>query len=160
MGPRPHPALGQTPFSDFAATGRVSRPGRWRRHGTVLHNLFQFGFAGLAGICLLGAFLRRAHRVSFFAAAICAGSAAFAAHYDVFWALAVFGMGTLWALFCATNFIDLAWRAKVGFVLFLALGAGICIYPTYYDERVRAENDAAQGQLERATTPEEKAEAT
>jgi preprotein translocase subunit SecD len=100
----------------------------------VLHNLLQFGFAGLAGICLLGAFLRRAHRGSFFTAAVCAGSAAISAHYDVFWSLAVFGMATAWALFCATSFIDLAWRAKTGFVLFLALGAALCIYPTYHDE--------------------------
>jgi preprotein translocase subunit SecD len=101
----------------------------------VLHNLFQYGFAGLAGICLLGAFLRRAHRGSFFAAAICAGSAAVAAHYEVFWALAVFGIGTAWALFCATSYLDLAWRAKTGFVLFLGVGAVLCIYPTYHDER-------------------------
>jgi preprotein translocase subunit SecD len=100
----------------------------------VLHNLFQFGFAGLAGLCLLGAFLRRAHRGSFFAAAICAASAAIAAHYDVFWALVVFGGGTAWSLFCATNYIDLAWRAKTGFVLFLALGSAVAIYPTAYDE--------------------------
>jgi preprotein translocase subunit SecD len=100
----------------------------------VLHNLLQFGFAGFAGIYLLGAFLRRAHRGSFFAAAICAGSAAIAAHYDVFWALAVFGMGSVWALFTATNLIDLGWRVKTGFVLFLAMGAALCIYPTYYDE--------------------------
>lgn len=100
----------------------------------MLHNLFQFGFAGLAGICLLGAFLRRVHRGSFFAAAISAAAAAIAARYDVFWALAVFGLGTVWALFCATSYIDLAWRAKTGFVIFLGLGAVLCIYPTVYDE--------------------------
>ena len=101
----------------------------------MLHNLFQFGFAGLAGICLLGAFLRRAHRGSFFAAAITAGSAAIAAHFNIFWALSVFGIGTLWALFCATSYVDLAWRVKTGFVFFLGLGAALCIYPTYHDER-------------------------
>ena len=100
----------------------------------MLHNLFQFGFAGLAGICVLAAFLRRVHRGSFFAAAISAFAAAVAARYDVFWALAVFGLGTVWALFCATSYIDLAWRAKTGFVLFLGLGAALCIYPTYHDE--------------------------
>src|SRR5262249_49883335 len=102
---------------------------------TVLHNLLQFGFAGLAGICVLAAFLRRAHRGSFFTAAVTAGSAAGAARYDVFWALSVFSMGTGWALFCATSYIDLAWRVKSGFVIFLALGSALCIYPTYHDER-------------------------
>jgi preprotein translocase subunit SecD len=100
----------------------------------VLHNLFQFGFAGLAGIFVLAALLRRAHRGSFVMAAICAASAAVAAHYDVFWATATFGLGSVWALFTATNYIDLSWRAQTGMVIFLALGAGICIYPTYYDE--------------------------
>jgi preprotein translocase subunit SecD len=100
----------------------------------VLHNLFQFGFAGLAGICVLGAFLRRVHRGSFFMAAICAFAAAVAARYDVFWALAAFGLGTVWALFCATSYIDLAWRVKTGLVIFLALGSALCIYPTFYDE--------------------------
>jgi preprotein translocase subunit SecD len=101
----------------------------------VLQNLFQFGFAGLAGICVLAAFLRRAHRGSFFTAAVTAAAAAIAAHYGVFWALAVFGMGTVWPLFCATSFIDLSWRVKTGMVLFLALGSALCIYPTYHDER-------------------------
>jgi preprotein translocase subunit SecD len=101
----------------------------------VLHNLFQFGFAGLAGLCLLGAFLRRAHRASFFAAAMSAASAAVAAHFNGFPALVIFGLGSVWALFTATSFIDLAWRAKTGFVIFLALGAALCIYPTYHDER-------------------------
>jgi preprotein translocase subunit SecD len=101
----------------------------------VLHNLFQFGFAGLAGLCLLGALLRRSKRGSFLWAAVCAGAAAFAARYNVFWAEAVFGLMVPWALFCATSFIDLTWRAKTGFVFFLALGSALCIYPTYHDER-------------------------
>ena len=125
--------------------GRAWRPsagGRTKDESglQVLHNLFQFGFAGIAGICLLGAFLRRAHRGSFFAAAICAGAAAVAGHYGVFWALAVFGLASVWALFTATSYIDFAWRAKTGFVIFLALGAALCIYPTYHDQRFGRED--------------------
>jgi preprotein translocase subunit SecD len=100
----------------------------------VIHNLFQFGFAGLAGICLLAALLRRAQRASLLTAAASAGSAALAAHNDAFWVLVVFGLGSVWALVTATRFIDLAWRVKTGFVVFLALGAALCIYPTYHDE--------------------------
>src|SRR6185295_14497996 len=86
--PRHRPPEGRGP-----PAGRLP-PGRIGIH--VLHNLFQFGFAGFAGLCVLGALLRRAHRGSFLTAAICAGSAAIAAHYDVFWALAVFGLGSVW----------------------------------------------------------------
>ena len=41
-----------------------------------------------------------------------AGAAAVAAHYDVFWAVAVFGLMVPWALFCATSYIDSSWRVK------------------------------------------------
>jgi preprotein translocase subunit SecD len=116
----------------------------------VLHNLFQFGFAGLAGLCVVGALLRRNHRGSFLTAAVSAGSAAIAAHYGVFWALTVFALGAAWALFCATSYIDLAWRAKTGFVLALALGAALCIYPTYHDERFGREESPAHGSADEA----------
>ena len=101
----------------------------------MIHNFFQFGFAGIAGLCLIAALLRRPKRGSFVWATLSAGSAAVAAHYDVFWALAVFGLMVPWALVSASTFIDTGWRVKAGFVLFLALGAALCIYPTYHDER-------------------------
>jgi preprotein translocase subunit SecD len=93
--------------------------------------------------------LRRSRRGSFLCAAAAAGSAAVAAHYDVFWALAVFGFMVPWALLCATNILDLAWRAKTGFVLFLALGSALCIYPTYHDERYGKPADAGLTSVER-----------
>ncbi len=101
----------------------------------MLHDFLQYGFAGAAGLCLLAAWLSRPRRGVFIASAILAGSAAVAAHYSVFWALAMLGLAVPWALFCALSTIDMAWRVKTGFVLFLALGAGLCIYPTYHDER-------------------------
>ncbi|WP_437961661.1 protein translocase subunit SecD [Sorangium sp. So ce119] len=101
----------------------------------MLLNIFQYGFAGVAGLCLLGAWLSRPRRGVFTWAALAAGAAAIAAHYHVFWALATFGLMVPWALFCAGPWIDFAWRAKTGFVLFLALGSALCIYPTYHDER-------------------------
>jgi preprotein translocase subunit SecD len=121
----------------------------------VLHNLLQYGFAGLGALCVLAALLRRPKRGAFTWAAISAGSAAFAAHYDVFWALAVFGLMVVWALFCATNYIDLGWRAKAGFVIFLGLGAALCIYPTYHDERFGKIED--QGSSEERSEIETKA---
>jgi preprotein translocase subunit SecD len=116
----------------------------------VIHNLFQFGFAGLAGICLVAALLRRTHRGSFVAAALSAGSAAVAAHFDIFWAVAVFGLGAVWALFTATSFVDLWWRVKTGFVFFLGLGAVLSVYPTYMDERFGREEHADLSSDERS----------
>jgi preprotein translocase subunit SecD len=116
----------------------------------MLHNLFQFGFAGISGLCLLGALLNRARRVVLIWAALAALCAAGGAHYDVFWAFAFFGLMVPWALVCAGTYIDLAWRAKAGFVLYLALGAALCIYPTYHDEN--------QGRAVIEGTPDERAE--
>ena len=90
---------------------------------------------GRPALFALLALLLRSKRGVLVWAAVMAGSAAFAAHYDVFWATAFFGLAAIWAVFCAGNTIDLAWRAKTGFVLFLTLGSALCIYPTYHDER-------------------------
>jgi preprotein translocase subunit SecD len=101
----------------------------------MLHDILRFGFAGVALACVLGAWLSRPRRGSFVWAAIAAAVAAVSAHYHVFWALAVFGLMVPWALLTALSTIDFSWRAQTGFVLFLALGAWLCIYPTYHDER-------------------------
>jgi preprotein translocase subunit SecD len=57
-----------------------------------------------------------------------------------------------WALFCAGDWIDLSWRARTGFCLFLALFAGLSIYPTYFDERYNAPD------LDKNLTGEQQAE--
>jgi preprotein translocase subunit SecD len=101
----------------------------------MLHDIFVFGFAGIALLCALGAWISRPKRTIFVLAALSATSAAVAAYYHVFWALTMFGLMVPWIVFCALPWIDLAWRAKTGFVLFLALGSALCIYPSYHDER-------------------------
>jgi preprotein translocase subunit SecD len=100
----------------------------------MLQNILQFGFAGVALLAGLGIWLSRGKRGVFTWAAASAGAAAVAAHYNIFWALSVFALMAVWALFCATNILDLWWRVQTGFVLFLALGSALCIYPTYHDE--------------------------
>jgi len=108
----------------------------------MVHNVLQYGFAAVFVVCLLAAWLNRSRRVVFAWASLSAGAAAISAHYDVFWALCTFGLMIPWALFCAGNWIDMPWRAKTGFVLFLALGAALCIYPTYHDERFGRDDDS------------------
>jgi preprotein translocase subunit SecD len=100
-----------------------------------LHNALQYGFGAIALLSAIGAWISRGKRGSLFAAAFCAAVAGISAHYAVFWSTAMFGLCFVWALFCAGSWIDLAWRVKTGFVLFLALGAALVIYPTYHDER-------------------------
>ena len=121
----------------------------------MLHNILQFGFAGIAALCALAAWLNRSRRGSFTMAALAAAFAGISAHYHVFWSLAVFGLAVPWALFCALPFIDLGWRAKTGFVIFLALGSALCIYPTYHDERYGRLDDAGLSSDERSEREEQ-----
>src|SRR5258705_10336357 len=69
-------------------------------------------------------------RWSWWTAAICALSAAAAAHYDTFWALATFSLGMVWALVCTLPQMDFGWRLKTGFVAAIGLGAFLCVWPT------------------------------
>ena len=101
----------------------------------MLHNVFVFSFAGIAALCAVGAWISRPKRSIFVLAALAAACAAISAYYYVFWAFALFALCVPWVVFCALPWIDLNWRARVGFVLFLALGAALVIYPTYHDER-------------------------
>lgn len=101
----------------------------------MIYNILQYVFAGTAVLSGALAFWLRPKRGVFVVAALAAFFAFIAAHYQVFWASAVFGMCIPWALVCALPTIDIAWRAKTGFVLFCALSAALAIYPTYHDER-------------------------
>jgi preprotein translocase subunit SecD len=118
----------------------------------MLHNVFVYGFAGIAALSAVGAWISRPKRTIFALMAIAAASAAIAAYYYVFWAFALFALCVPWLAVCAMSWIDLAWRAKVGFVLFLALGSALVIYPTYHDEmflpRLEKQEAAAKGAQE------------
>jgi preprotein translocase subunit SecD len=100
----------------------------------MLQDILQYGFAGIAALCLVAAWLSRPKRGVFLWAAASAIFAALGARYESFWVFAIFGMMVPWALVTALNTIDFAWRIKAGFVLFLALGSALSIYPTYHDE--------------------------
>ena len=64
-----------------------------------------------------------------------------------------------WALVSASSFIDTGWRVKAGFVLFLALGAALCIYPTYHDERHGKIDDSGLASDERSAVETARARA-
>jgi preprotein translocase subunit SecD len=118
----------------------------------MIYNVLQYVFAGITALCLLGAWLGRTRRAVFVISALNALCAAVAARYHVFWATATFALFLPWALLCALPTIDMPWRMKTGFVLFLALGSALCIYPTYHDER--------WGRIDRSgLSPDERAKA-
>ncbi|MBW2522555.1 MAG: protein translocase subunit SecD [Deltaproteobacteria bacterium] len=101
----------------------------------MIHDIMQYGFAAIAALSLLGAWLARPQRMAFLWSAACASTAAAAAHYDVFWPVAVFGLMIIWSLFYALPIMQSGWRAKTGLAVYVAAGAALAIFPTYHDER-------------------------
>ncbi len=96
----------------------------------MIKNVLQFGFGGVALLCLVLGYVLKQRRWSFWSAAVCAGSAAIAANQDSFWVMASFGLGVIWALVCTLPFMDLAWRAKTGLVAAVGIGAVLFVWPT------------------------------
>lgn len=91
--------------------------------------------AAFGVLTFAGALVLRQRRGSLVATSILALIAAVAAHYGVFWVVALATLCIPWALFTAIQYIDAAWRFKTGFVIALGLGAALAIYPSYHDER-------------------------
>src|SRR5262249_24432866 len=96
----------------------------------MVNQVLQYAFGGLGLLFLVLAYFMRQRRFSWLTAGICAGSAGIAAHYGVFWVLATFGLGALWALVSGLPVMDFGWRLKTGFVVAIGLGAFLCVWPT------------------------------
>jgi preprotein translocase subunit SecD len=120
----------------------------------MIYNILQYVFAGLGALSVVLGVWQRQKRGVFVMSAAASFCSAIAAHYHVFWATAAFGLAVPWALVCALPTIDLGWRAKAGFVLFLALGSALTIYPTYHDERYGRIDRANLGPEERTKVEE------
>jgi preprotein translocase subunit SecD len=100
------------------------------RRQTMIDTYLKFGFGGVALLLAAAGFVSRSHRYALWTAAGSAAVAGLAAHYDSFWLVCTAGLGMVWALVCAGDTIDLAWRAKAGLTAAIALGAFLCLWPT------------------------------
>ncbi len=87
-------------------------------------------FGGAAALLLGAGLLRRPHRWSLWVSAACAGAAAAAAHHDAFWTMAIAGIGMVWALLTANEYVDFGWRFRVGMTAAVAIGSFLCVWPT------------------------------
>ncbi|MGH7294818.1 MAG: hypothetical protein ACRELB_07795, partial [Polyangiaceae bacterium] len=65
--------------------------------------------------------------------AVAAGSAALFFHFDSFWGLVTSGLVFVWSAVGLLPFLDGTWRLKVGFVVAVALGAGIALWPSAHN---------------------------
>jgi preprotein translocase subunit SecD len=79
---------------------------------------------------LLSGLVSRTRRVSTWTGAIAAGSAAFAAYHDAFWAMVVLGMIAATCAFAALEIVDLGWRLRFSLAASVA-GLGLLVlWPT------------------------------
>src|SRR5258708_6611380 len=101
----------------------------------MLYNIFQYSLLVAALVFAGVSLVVKPKRGVLLWAASSAAIAAISAHYHVFWSFAVFTMMIPWALVCAGDWIDMSWRLRTGFCVFLGLSAAMSIYPTYIDER-------------------------
>ena len=111
--------------------------------------VLQYVLAGFSAILLAVGYAQRSRRVGFWFGAICAGSAALAAHYDSFWTMVVLAIMSLWGFVGGLDFADTSWRMRfstvmtAGCIAFLALWPSLDVMtggkfpcPRYVEERV------------------------
>lgn len=96
----------------------------------MVDDILRWVLSGIGLVCFAAAFMGKSRRASFITAGLCAIGAGIAAHYHVFWVLGTLSLGAVWALVTALPVMDFAWRAKVGMVLAVGIGAVVCVWPT------------------------------
>ena len=97
---------------------------------SVIQHIPSIAFAAIFLVLATWGYLRRPRRNAFWFGAICAASAAVAAHYDAFWPLVSFGLLTLWAIIAGLNVVDMNWRLRFGLVVSLALLGFLSLWPS------------------------------
>lgn len=96
----------------------------------MVDDILRWVLSGIGLVCFAAAFMGKSRRASLMTAGLCAIGAGIAAHYHVFWVLGTLSLGAIWALVTALPVMDLAWRAKLGLVLAVGIGAVVCVWPT------------------------------
>ena len=96
----------------------------------MVDDILKWVLSGIGLACFAAAFMSKSRRGSFITAGLCAVGAGLAAHFHTFWVLGTLSLGMVWALFTALPTMDLAWRAKMGLVVAIGIGAFVSLWPT------------------------------
>ncbi|MCA9633162.1 MAG: protein translocase subunit SecD [Myxococcales bacterium] len=96
----------------------------------MVNTVLQYVFGGFAAVLIALGYVRRAHRVSQWAGAIAAGSAAVAAHYDAFWPMVLLVSIAIWCFFIGLEVVTFSWRARFGLVSGVAVLALLTLLPS------------------------------
>jgi preprotein translocase subunit SecD len=87
-------------------------------------------FGAFALMLLLSGLVGRTRRVSSWMGAVAAGSAAFAAYHDAFWAMVVFGMIAATCAFASLDVFELGWRLRFSLAASAAGLGFLVLWPT------------------------------
>ena len=93
-------------------------------------NPVTFVYGAFALVFLALGWVKRAHRVSLWLAAILAACGAGAAYFQAFWPMVMFGLLSLWSAFVAVELVDVAWRIRAGLVFTLLTTGFFVLWPT------------------------------
>jgi preprotein translocase subunit SecD len=89
-----------------------------------------YSFIGIALLLVVAGLVRRAKRGVLWFAAVLAGCAAAAAHFDAFWPMAMLGLCTLWMAILGLNTIDSGWCMRFGLTVSSALLGFLVLWPS------------------------------
>jgi preprotein translocase subunit SecD len=79
---------------------------------------------------LLGGYLRRQSRLSWWLGAIAAASAAAGGYYDAFWPLVCFAVIAAWCFVGGLKLLDSGWRMRFGVVMSVTVLAVVSLWPS------------------------------
>ena len=96
----------------------------------MVNTILMYSFIGMALLLVAAGLLRRAKRAVLWTAAIVAGGAATAAHFDAFWPMATLGLSTLWMAILGLNTIDSGWCMRFGLTVVSALLGFLVMWPS------------------------------
>jgi preprotein translocase subunit SecD len=96
----------------------------------VVNTILMYSFIGIALLLVVAGLVRRAKRGVLWFAAVLAGCAAAAAHFDAFWPMAMLGLCTLWMAILGLNTIDSGWCMRFGLTVSSALLGFLVLWPS------------------------------
>lgn len=96
----------------------------------MVNTILMYSFIGIALLLVAAGLLRRAKRAVLWTAAIVAGGAATAAHFDAFWPMAMLGLSVLWMAILGLNTIDSGWCMRFGLTLVSAVLGFLVMWPS------------------------------
>lgn len=90
--------------------------------------VYVYAAAGLMFLAL--GWVKRAHRLALWLAAVLALAGGASAYFHAFWPMVMFGILSLWSAFVAIDFIDTSWRLRAGLVASLFATGFFVLWPS------------------------------